>query len=219
RVTEGQALVELDATLTEADEQRLTQQLQQAKIDQERLEKFRELISNVGAAPRGRPDPEIKGQAQGPAPTDALQTQLLQQQYQQYLAQRASAEGELAKRVAEQKSNLELIKKLQGTLPLITKRAAAIKGLMDKKMASENDYLLVEEQRITQQQDLASYQANQKQLDAAVAQAEQQLKALIAQVQSETLAKISETQQQANALQEELNKATDMNARQILYAP
>jgi len=215
RVQEGQPLVELDATLTEADEQRLTQQLQQAQLDLERLQKFQELL--VGKNP---PQPPFDKGGSALARGDlALQEQLLEQQYQQYLAQRASAEGELAKRVAEQKSNLELIKKLQGTLPLITKRADAIKGLLDKRMASENDYLLVEEQRITQQQDLASYQANQKQLDAAVAQAEQQLKALIAQVQSETLAKISETQQQAHALQEELNKATDMNARQILYAP
>lgn len=212
RVQEGQPLVELDATLTEADEQRLTQQLQQAQLDLERLQKFQQMISEIGDRPR------VFVEKRGLSPI-SLQEQLLEQQYQQYLAQRASAEGELAKRVAEQKSNLELIKKLQGTLPLITKRADAIKGLLDKRMASENDYLLVEEQRITQQQDLASYQANQKQLDAAVAQAEQQLKALMAQVQSETLSKISETQQQASALQEELNKATDMNARQILYAP
>lgn len=212
RVQEGQSLVELDATLTEADEQRLTQQLQQAQSDLQRLETFQQMISEIGDRPR------FSEKTHGLSPI-SLQEQLLEQQYQQYLAQRASAEGELAKRVAEQKSNLELIKKLQGTLPLITKRADAIKGLLDKRMASENDYLLVEEQRITQQQDLASYQANQQQLDAAVAQAEQQLKALIAQVQSETLGKISETQQQAHALQEELNKATDMNARQILYAP
>jgi len=224
RVQEGQPLVELDATLTEADEQRLTQQLQQAQRDLERLEKFQTMIvknDSTLALPlpgEGTATPP-PGKGEDGRGSSELQSQLLEQQYQQYLAQRASAEGELAKRVAEQKSNLELIKKLQGTLPLITKRADAIKGLLDKRMASENDYLLVEEQRITQQQDLASYQANQKQLDAAVAQAEQQLKALIAQVQSETLSKISDTQQQAHALQEELNKATDMNARQILYAP
>lgn len=220
RVTEGQPLVELDRTLTASDQQRFTGELDDAQKDMDRLQKFQKmLIGHVEAAARGRPEYEQTGQAQGPAPTDSLQDQLLQQQWNQYLAQRASAEGELAKRKAEQKSNLELIKKLQGTLPLITKRVNAVKGLMEKKMVPETQYLELEEQRITQEQDLAVYQANQQQLKAAIAQAEQQLNALVAQTQSETLAKISDTQQKINALQESLNKATDMNARQILYAP
>lgn len=209
KVVEGQPLIELDATLTGADQQNLTNELTQAQMNLERLQAFQARL--VGAPLVGARENQSVG-----AP---LQEQLLEQQWQQYIAQRASAEGELAKRRAEQASNIEQIRKLEGTLPLITKRAAAIKSLMEKKMASEAEYLTIEEQRIAQQQDLATYRANAQQLNAAVTQAEQQLKALVAQVQGDTLGQISETQRQVSSLQEQLNKATDLNARQILYAP
>jgi hemolysin D len=225
RVSEGQPLVELDRTLTASDQQRFGSELDDARIDLERLQKFQEMLTRPSTI-EPHPNPLLnKEREQHPlhvverAGGEELQSQLLEQQWNQYLAQYAAAKGELAKRRAEQQSNFELIKKLQGTLPLVSKRVNAVKGLMEKKMVPETQYLELEEQRIAQEQDLAIYRANRQQLNAAIEQAEQQLNALVAQTQSDTLAKIADTQQKINALQESLNKAADLNARQILYAP
>ena len=223
-VSEGQPLIELDRTLTASDQQRFTVELEDAQEDLNRLQKFQQMLSH------GKYDPTLTLPLPGDGITSPpgkgeierglnIQQQLLQQQWKQYLAQRTATESALESRKAEKQSSLEVIKKLQATLPLVTKRRDALKSLLDKHMASESEYSQMEEQRITQQQDLAAQLANQKQLDATISQAEQQLKALVAQVQSETLGKSSETQQKINDLQESLKKATDMNARQILYAP
>lgn len=233
-VIEGQALVELDRTMTASDQQRFTSQLDDAKADRDRLQQFQNMITGSSSFIEPHPNPLLdkeRGQdasSEGQKPPlhvveraggEELQQQLLEQQWQQYQAQRAATQSALESHQAEKQSSLEVIKKLQATLPLVTKRAEALKSLMDKHLASESEYSPMEEQRITQQQDLAAQLANQKQLDAAIHQAEEQLKALVAQTQSDTLTKLSDTEQKINELQEELNKATDLNARQILYAP
>jgi len=217
-VSEGQPLVELDRAITEADKQRLLGEWQQVKSDTERLTEFARRLANdsVSAPPRAS---KITRESAENSVRDELQQRLLEQQWQQFLAQRAAAEGELARRQAEKQANEEEISKLKGTLPLITKRTEAVKMLMQKQLVSENEYLQLEEQRISQQQDLAAHVADEAQEAAAVAQAKQQRIALVAQAQTDALAQLATARQKADSLREEYNKATDVNARQVLYAP
>ena len=217
KVKQGEPLVELDSTLTTADQQRLTNELLQSQFSLVRFQALQKMLDNSHATAM---DKDIFSQIENAGETDIqLQEQLLQQQWRQYQAQRSATESALESHKAAKQEGLEIIKKLQGTLPLITKRTDSIKGLMEKKMASEAEYLELEEQRITQQQDLAAQQANQKQLDAAIEQAQQELNALTARTHSETLDKMAELQRQVKSNQEELSKARDLKAKQILYSP
>ncbi len=222
KVKQGEPLVELDSTITTADQQRLTNELLQSQFSLARFQALQKMLENseIENSQDVAMDKNIFSAIENAGVTDiALQEQLLQQQWRQYLAQRSATESALESHKAAKQEGLEIIKKLQGTLPLITKRTDSIKGLMDKQMASEADYLELEEQRITQQQDLAAQQANQKQLDAAIEQAQQELNALTARTHSETLDKMAELQRQVKVNQEELSKARDLKAKQILYAP
>jgi len=243
-VRKGQPLIELDRTLTAADQQRLSYELKQIRLNEARMQQFQKWLQQSVEQGRGQDEgqgenlSQDKIQSETPAQiNDAessqwlagidnvsaldqlLQQQLLEQQWQQYQAQRGTAESTLQSRLAEKQTSLEVIKRLESTLPLITKRTDAMKGLLEKNMVSEVQYMELEEQRITQQQDLAAQHANQLRLDAAIEEARQRLLALNAQVQSETLQQIAELQRQIKAITEELNKASDLHDKQILYSP
>jgi hemolysin D len=91
--------------------------------------------------------------------------------------------------------------------------------LYNKGFASETSYLQLEQESIQQTQDLAAEKQRFNQLRAAKAEVRQQIKALTAQTSVTQLDNMAESQRQIATLQEELAKATDINARQVLYSP
>jgi hemolysin D len=86
-------------------------------------------------------------------------------------------------------------------------------------MVSETEYLELEQQRIERVQDLAAQQQMQQQLNAAINEAQQQINALKADTLGKLLTQIADSRNQIATITEELVKATDMNDKQILYAP
>lgn len=139
--------------------------------------------------------------------------------WQQYQAQRNNLESNLIETTAQQGGSKALISKLEQTLPIISKRASTMKGLYDKQLIAETEYLVLEQQRIEQTQDLAAERQRLKQLQAAENGINEQLNTLTAQTKGDTLTQMTDLQRQLSSLQEELIKATDLNAKQILYAP
>jgi hemolysin D len=148
-----------------------------------------------------------------------LHQQKTWEQWQQYQAQLSSLHSGLKKVQSEKIGNQETIKKLQQTLPMITKRAQALESLYKKNMASEAEYLELEQQRIERVQDLAAQQQMQQQLNAAINEAQQQINSLKADTLGKLLTQIADSRNQIATISEELVKATDMNDKQILYAP
>jgi hemolysin D len=144
---------------------------------------------------------------------------LLTQQYEQFCAQYAALQSQHDNRNAERDVNKALIRKLEATLPVAAQRAANTKALTDKKLAMENDYLALEEMRLSQEQDLVAAKARDVQLAAAVKESDKQLAALVAQTKAQALTAIAESEQHLSALQEQLAKAQDVDARQVLTAP
>lgn len=125
----------------------------------------------------------------------------------------------LATRKAEWSQSQAIIRKLEQTVPIAEKRAAAMKNLLSKSSASEMNWLDVEEQRIVQIQDLEAERAKAAMLLATMGEVEQQMKVYHAQFNTPNLTAITDTQRQLASLQEEYQKATELNAKQILYAP
>lgn len=203
-VKAGDALIAMDRTSSGAERARVANELQQAEENLERAKGLLALLQDRGAINQ--------------APT-SVQQSLLNQQWQQYRAQLAALQSQRDNRRAEQQVNTEVIHKLQATLPMVSKRANDLKQLSAKKLVAENQYLELEETRITQQQDLAAAKAHHIQLAAALAESEQQMAALTAQTQAQTLSQIADTERQANSLREQLTQAKDFDARQVLYAP
>ncbi|HEY0894902.1 MAG TPA: HlyD family type I secretion periplasmic adaptor subunit [Cellvibrio sp.] len=221
-VNQGDALIELDRTITAADQSRMQQELHNVSLNlagEEALQRFLTSESPPVIQSSGRIHLKMP---EGVTPTETellLHQQKTWQQWQQYQAQLSSLHSGLKKVQSEKVANQEIIKKLQQTLPMISKRAQALESLYAKNMASEAEYLDLEQQRIERVQDLAAQQQVQQQLDAAINEAQQQIYALKSDTLSKLLAQIADNHNQIATITEELVKARDMNDKQILYAP
>ncbi|QEY15528.1 HlyD family type I secretion periplasmic adaptor subunit [Cellvibrio sp. KY-GH-1] len=236
-VKEGDPLIELDRTITAADQARMQQELHNASLNLAGSEALQALIADQQHNNQ-QPQKNHQKNNQHKKPVAAselalvidekltlsaseilLHQQKTWEQWQQYQAQLSSLHSALTKAQSEKIANLETIKKLEQTLPMVTKRAAALHSLYQKKMASEAEYLELEQQRIERTQDLATQQQIQQQLIAAINEAQQQINALKADTSSKLLAQIADSRNQLATITEELVKARDMNDKQILYAP
>ena len=108
---------------------------------------------------------------------------------------------------------------VEATVSLIAKRANASKTLSEEGIVAEGDYLKLKEEYIQKSQSLASERAHQEQLAEAMVGIKKQLASLDAEAQRKALDDIREAQRQRQEIAQELSKASDLNARQVLYAP
>lgn len=220
-VTEGQALVELDSTLTQADESRIHGEMYSAKFQQAvsegllvLLEETAEQNANISFSEITLPpDNEFKEK------DVLLHKRLMWQQWQQYVTQFKTLESSQIRTGAEKSATKEEIKKLKQILPIINKRTAKMKSLMKNNFASEADFILLEQERIERTQDLAIEKQRLKQLQATESEIQQQIYNLTAQTQAQTLTSLMDAQRQLSILHEEYTKVTALNAKQILYSP
>lgn len=218
-VKQGQALIELDSALTDADEKRLSSELHSAGSQLAIQHAFIDLLDTALPNQVNKESliidlPDEVSEAQR-----LLHRDLLWQQWQQYQSQQSNLLNNLSEIKAEQAATRAIIKKLQQTLPMITKRTDTMAALYEQRLVPETEHLELEQERIEQTQDLAAERQRLKQLRASEAGLQDQLNTLVAQTKTNTLTQVTELQRQYSSIKEELAKATDLNAKQILYAP
>lgn len=225
KVEQGDVLIELDPTLSAADRDRLTNERNTARLNRDRL---RALAGRLQL--RSNAESKSTGIAEAPELDDttltgidpaavALQRQLLRTQWTEHTARLAALDADLDKRAAELAGVKAQVTKLQQTLPLITKRADALKGLVGKKLVAENQWLELEQERIEQQQDLESHKQRSLELNAAIAEARQQRNSVEAEFTGKVYTELAETERQVAALEQELIKAEQRTGLQTLTAP
>lgn len=219
-VKQGDVLVELDRTITAADQSRMEKELRTSLLDLAGAQAFHQLLigkTNLVSAAQihlSLPQDVVLSESE-----NTLRQQMVWQQWQQYRAQLSGLQGSLQKAEAEKSVSGETLKKLEQTLPMVTKRAQGVDSLYKKHLAAEAEYMEIEQARIENVQNLAAEQQRQHQLDAAIREASQQINALKADALNKTLSQVTESTQKVASLRDELIKASDVNAKQILYAP
>ncbi len=223
QVQAGDLLVELDPTASQADLGRLETELVSARLDAARYEALESITTEGGTAePRSERlvmtlSPTLSSSATGHA--KALQKQMLISEWAEHQARAAALDNTMTSRIAQLAALREEVKQLEATLPLITRRAGAVKQLANKQLSSEQSWLELEEQRLEQKQELASLRKQTEQISASVHETRQQRKALEAGFRSETLTKLSESEQRIAQLQQQRVKASQRTALQRLSAP
>ena len=220
-VNKGQALIALDSTLTEADKKRLESDLHSLKL---RLAVSKAVLSFLD-----KPNQQVNTTFIDHYILDlpeetvvhnvTLYKRQLRQQWLQYQSQLQSLQSSLVKVQAEQSATKAIVSKLTQTLPIAQKRAKTLEQMYGKEFVSENDFLTAEQERIQQTQDLVAERQRLKQLQAAESEVREQINLHKAQTSNALLTEIAELQRQVSSLDEELAKASDINAKQILYAP
>jgi len=215
RVKAGQPLVELDQTLTTAEQTRLTQDLHFTQLNWLRQRALLKTLQGEVKRPLLEEQEDIKLTTQ----EQSMHTQLLQQEWLDYQSRINTYVSQKNEREAALQGNEAKLQQLKLTLPLVTRRADAMKKLMEKHLAPEMEYLKLEQERIEQEQTLVTQQKQQLQYTSAIETAVQQLNTYRAEATHQTLTKIDEYQRQINSLTQQLAQASDTNAKQTLYAP
>ncbi|WP_432473863.1 HlyD family type I secretion periplasmic adaptor subunit [Amphritea sp. HPY] len=215
-VKQGEPLIILDRTQTAADLHRLSLEVHQNRINAERMRYFVALLTEQfksGAIPL------IDWPEGISAAEKSTQSSLLKQQIAGFRAELSRLDQRILDKAAERDMNGAVISKLQSTLPLIAQRVDALSSLMAKKMAARVQFLELEQERVEQKHDLVASKARNVQLDAQLEELRQQQESLIAQTRSENLQQLIELDRQFASMSEELNKARDLNRKQVLLAP
>ncbi|MES9991040.1 MAG: HlyD family type I secretion periplasmic adaptor subunit [Candidatus Thiodiazotropha sp.] len=220
-VTKGEPLIELDATQTSADRNRLNNEMTNAKMKLAVNEALLRELDNHGELNNSSVSIQIDREkwSQVDIGGEAHFKKLLQEKWRQYQARISTLISAREAVEAEYEATQTEIEKLKKTLPIVTKRVRIIKNLHDKKFASEMEYLQLEQERIEKSHQLAAEKQRLSQLMAGRNQAQQQIDTLRAETKAGMLSEITEFRREIAAIQEELVKARDMDERQILYAP
>ena len=211
----GQPLIELDRTQTQADETRLEAESRFAAPKKTRREILREFLRRPAwealDEEAARSHPQLQG--------DLENGRLLWEEYIGIIAQWRTLEAQLEERRAELAVSQENIRQLSATLPLIEQRLAAYESLYEKRLVGINEYLGLKEERLRQFHGLEAEKARSGQLEAAVRAVERQLEAQKAQNLAEVLNELDDLARQVEAIAQELAKARDLGAKQVLHAP
>jgi len=211
-VKAGDVLIELDATMAKADQDRIDSDFDAARLQ---VARGRALLASLEAerdVPMQRP-PDV---------SDAMfleAQRLLAGQIDEYRAKQRHAEAEIAQREAELRSTLELVHKLEQTVPIAQQRAKDYRDLAQEKFVSKHGYLEREQVRIEQEADLANQRSHAKEIEAALRQARGQRVELATELRRATLDSMSDGQQKAAGLEQELLKADTRGKLMKLTSP
>lgn len=221
-VKKGAPLITLDSTQTAADEKRLREDLHNAHIEWIRAKAFQySLEANSGSlSPLSLIQAAMDELAIAlDAQETTFQSRLLQAQYDEYNSRRKSLEGQMRAREGERRQAQSLKRKLERTLPLISERADSVKTLYDKQLASREQHLSLEQERITQEQDLLAESARVDELTGEMDAIQDQIASMESEYQRNNLIALMEAKQKTVALGQEWIKAKQRNRQQILHAP
>ncbi len=227
RVEAGDLLIELDPTSTKADLAGLEMELVDARLEQAR---YRQLAQMTDEGSLANPSASNRSTAPGlqlPAALSqdanaeaiALHEQMLRSEWSEHVARTAALGNAIESRQAELAATSNEVKKLETTLPLITRRAEALKSLVAKQLGSQQVWLELEEERVTQQQDLASQKNRIKQVEASIREARQQRQALESEFRRQLLTRLAEAERRINQLEKERVKAAQRTRLQHMRAP
>ncbi len=206
-VKRGDVLIELDPTVSGADRERIGNDYRAAQTDVARLQAL--MRGSETLAPPEDADPAYV----------ALQQRLLRDQLGEFRARLAAADGN----VAQRRSAIEAIKadlsRLEQIVPIVTRRAESFRDLYTQGHGSRLEADETERERIERVQELAAGRERLAQEGSALAEAEKNREAIGAEFHKTIQSQLAEIETRAQALRQELVKATHADQRQRLVAP
>lgn len=205
-VKKGQPLVELDLTLTQADQERVKAELYTAEAN----------IIRINALLK----------EQEPSFTEVIpeeirinQQMLYEQAKNEHDSSIANLRQQLLQKQHEQQGAHAAVTRLQKTIPLISERTASYKKLSEKRFVARSQYLGLEEQRLQQVYDLETQKQRKQELGAQIQAIREQITATTATFRRTLSTDLNDNTQKRMSLTQELAKADQRNRLQHLSAP
>src|SRR5712671_3565882 len=208
-VKAGDVLIELDPTMTEADQERQRSDLLAAGLDVARLRAA--LAEDPLAAFR---PPQSAGAAE-----IEMHRQFLISQRAEQNAKLAEIERQQNQKEAERSTTSASVAKLQATIPVLQERVDIRKNLVDKALASKITYLSEFQELVGLQQDLILQQSRLREADAATALLKETKERTAAEYRRSTYDALAKAEQKAASAAQEVIKAERRTKLQHLTAP
>lgn len=210
-VKAGDPLIELDPTITDAEQGHLRNDLLAAEIDVARLRAS--LVEDGDALASFKP----------PAGVDTnlleMQRQLLANQLGEQRSKLAALDRQRAQKEAERVTIATTIEKLQTIIPYIEQRVDIRKKLADKELGSKLTLLETVQQLIESQQELAVQRKHYEEASAAIASVLENRQQAIAEYRRMRATDLAEAERKAIGLRDDLIKAQQRTKLQTLTAP
>jgi hemolysin D len=211
RVNAGDALIELDPTMSAAEVEQAREALQVAEIDRARAQALLDFANGAEtfrAWPQGL-DPAIR----------QTQEAIVTARIAEHRAQRGQAAQDRAQRSADRAMVAADIARIEQQLPLAEQQLQAFQHLQSRGFAPRLRVAEVEERAIGMRQDLIIRRAELGRARAAEGAASQTLASIDAQFRREALDAFNEADAAARLRAEELTIAEERNRRTVLTAP
>ncbi len=210
-VKAGDVLVELDPTVTTAEQEHIRSDLIAAQLD----------IARLRAALSDSDNPESVFQPPSGANSDliALERKFLAKQTEENRAKLASLDRQRAQKEAERATIAATIQKLEATEPLIQQRVDIRKYLADKELGSRLTYLETLQQLTENEKDLVVQQSRMQEADAAMAAITELRAQADAEFRRALFGELAEAERKAGGLADDLAKAEQRTKLQLLTAP
>ena len=211
-VKAGQLLLVLDPTEPAADVERLSNDLQAARIQMLRAQWV------IDAMERGRYAPSLLPTELSVASMHELKSRA-EATYQELHAKLARIQADIEKHQAELQSTAMQVKKLENTLPYTQARAHDYQQLNERSFMSRHAWMEKEQLRLEQEGELATQRSRTSEIQAALRESQAQRHALLTETRRQLLEEWSEGRQKSVALEQELVKANSRLQLTRLTAP
>ena len=211
KVDAGQILIELNPTMTGADEAHVKSDLIAAQLDVARLQ----------AALSDSDDPQASFHPPESASSDliAMQRHFLAKQVDEFRAKLASLDSQRAQKEAENATVAAGIGKLEASEPLIQQRVEIQKTLADKGLGSKLTYLESLQSLTDNQQEQKVQRSRLNETSAAIAALTETRAQGAAEYRSKLFSELTESERKVAGLSEDLVKAKERTKLQLLTAP
>jgi len=210
-VKAGDVLIELDPTMTAAEQAHIRSDLSAARLD----------VARLHAALSDSDDPQAAFQPPSLVSADliAMQRQFLAKQTEEYRAKLATLDRQRAQKEAERATIGATVQKLEAAAPLIQERVNIRKYLADKELGSRLTYLETAQQLTENEKDLAVQKSRLQEADAAIAAITESRAQADAEFRSKLFGELAEAERKAEGLADDLAKAEQRTKLQLLTAP
>jgi hemolysin D len=210
-VKRGEAMLTLDPTASGADRAQAAAALQAADIDMERGRTLLAALQGRPLAftpPAGTPDHII-----------TTQRQLIASRLGELNARVATLQAQAAEARAMEGAARAEMSRLADTLPFLTQRVEARRGLAEKGYTSKLGQLELEQQRTDHERQITVQQQNAARARANAAGVIQQIAMARAEALRQVLSDLAKAEADSRQAREELTKADKRSRMQVVRAP
>jgi hemolysin D len=207
KVKAGEVLVELDATNTGADRDRLQREFWEAQAD----------VARVSATLTGKANVVLDSEV--PQEIADNQRAMLTSRLSEHRSRLASLQADLARRQADRDGVSATLAQLRTSLPLVKKKVEMREDLARSGHITEAGLIETRLEFINVQKDMAIQENRLKEADAALHAVRQQMAQADAEFRARSQTELMEVTKKREAASQELIKASQRRDLQVLRSP